>query len=65
MATRTQTFGAGKRESHDASDFYARFTPPKISDDETINPCGAADQLICGDAARHGARSPTIRSRWW
>jgi site-specific DNA-methyltransferase (adenine-specific) len=50
MATRTQTFGAGKRESHDASDFYARFTPPKISDDETVNPCGAADQLICGDA---------------
>jgi site-specific DNA-methyltransferase (adenine-specific) len=50
MATRTSAFGSGKRESHDASDFYARFTPPKISDDETINPCRAADQLICGDA---------------
>ena len=50
MATRTQTFGAGKRESHDASDFYARFTPPTITKDETVNPCRAADQLICGDA---------------
>jgi site-specific DNA-methyltransferase (adenine-specific) len=50
MGTRTRTFGAGNRESHDASDFYARFTPPKISRDDTVNPCGAADQLICGDA---------------
>jgi modification methylase len=50
MATRTRTFGAGNRESHDASDFYARFTPPTISKDETVNACGAADQLICGDA---------------
>jgi len=50
VATRTRTFGAGKRESHDASDFYARFTPPKISNDTTINPCRAADRLIVGDA---------------
>jgi DNA modification methylase len=50
MATRTRSFGAGKRESHDASDFYARFTPPKISKDATINPCSAADRLIVGDA---------------
>ena len=39
MATRTRTFGAGNRESHDASDFYARFTPPELSKDETVNPC--------------------------
>jgi modification methylase len=50
MPTRTRTFGAGNRESHDASDFYARFTPPKISADDTVNPCAAADQLICADA---------------
>ena len=50
MATRTRAFGAGNRESHDASDFYARFQPPKISDDEVINPCAAADSVICGDA---------------
>jgi site-specific DNA-methyltransferase (adenine-specific) len=50
MPTRTRTFGAGNRESHDASDFYSRFTPPKISTDDTVNPCSAADQLICADA---------------
>jgi len=50
MPTRTRTFGAGNRESHDASDFYARFTSPKISTDDTVNPCAVADQLICGDA---------------
>ena len=31
-------------------DFYARFTPPNLSDDKTVNPCSAADQLIVGDA---------------
>jgi site-specific DNA-methyltransferase (adenine-specific) len=50
VATRTRTFGAGNRESHDASAFYARFTPPKISSDQTVNLCAVADQLICGDA---------------
>src|SRR5882724_3263110 len=50
MATRTRTFGAGNRESHDASDFYARFTAPQLSKDTTVNPCGAADSVICGDA---------------
>jgi len=50
MATRTREFGAGNRESHDASDFYARFTPPIVSKDETINPCPAADSIIVGDS---------------
>ncbi len=50
MATRTSSFGAGKRESHDATDFYARFVAPEISDDETVNPCSVADTLLCGDA---------------
>ena len=50
MATRTRTFGAGNRESHDASDFYARFTAPHLSKDATVNPCRAADTVICGDA---------------
>ena len=50
MATRTRTFGAGNRESHDASDFYARFTAPELSKDATVNPCSAADSVICGDA---------------
>jgi DNA modification methylase len=50
MATRTRTFGAGNRESHDASEFYARFTAPELSDDETVNACSAAGTIFCGDA---------------
>src|SRR3954451_6411428 len=50
MAQRTRNFGAGNRESHDASDFYARFTAPQLSQDDTVNPCHAADSVVCGDA---------------
>ena len=35
--TQTSAFGVGRREGHDASAFYARFTPPQISDDEQVN----------------------------
>jgi site-specific DNA-methyltransferase (adenine-specific) len=48
--TATSNFGAGRRESHDASAFYARFTAPTVSDDDTINPCPVADSIITGDA---------------
>src|SRR6476646_1304478 len=48
--TSTSNFGAGRRESHDASAFYERFTPPTISDDEVVNPCSAAGRIITGDA---------------
>lgn len=34
--TATSTFGASKREGHDATAFYARFGTPKISNDETL-----------------------------
>jgi site-specific DNA-methyltransferase (adenine-specific) len=57
VATRTRTFGAGNRESHDATDFYARFTAPVLTDDETVNPCTAADSIFCGDA-RHMTQVP-------
>ena len=50
MATRTQPFGTGKRESHDASDFYARFATPELSDDDSLQPCPITDRVICGDA---------------
>ncbi|MCI0633266.1 MAG: site-specific DNA-methyltransferase [Actinobacteria bacterium] len=50
MATRTRAFGAGNRESHDATPFYERFTAPELSDDDTINPCSVADRVICGDS---------------
>ncbi len=35
--TRTSAFGVGRREGHDASAFYARFSPPVLSDDEEVN----------------------------
>lgn len=48
--TSTSNFGAGRRESHDASAFYSRFTPPTISEDETVNRYEDADRVIVGDA---------------
>jgi DNA modification methylase len=48
--TSTSNFGAGRRESHDASAFYERFSPPVISDDETVNLFPNADRIILGDA---------------
>jgi DNA modification methylase len=50
VATRTQPFGTGKRESHDASDFYARFGAPELSDDDSLERCRVPDRLFCGDA---------------
>ncbi len=35
--TQTSSFGVGRREGHDASAFYARFTPPALSADERVN----------------------------
>jgi DNA modification methylase len=49
-ATRTSAFGVGKRESHDSSDFYARFATPELSDDSTVQPCPVADSLFAGDS---------------
>lgn len=36
--TSTSSFGVSRREGHDASGFYARFTPPELSDDTTVLP---------------------------
>jgi DNA modification methylase len=49
-ATKTSSFGVGKRENHDSSDFYARFTPPELSEDETVNPCPLTDVIVAGDS---------------
>ncbi len=35
--TATSSFGVGRREGHDASAFYERFSAPQLSDDETVN----------------------------
>jgi len=48
--TSTSNFGAGRRESHDASAFYERFTAPTISDDDRVGVCPEPDRIIVGDA---------------
>ncbi len=49
--TKTSTFGAGKRESHDAGLYYARaLATPKISDDETIRSAPETDKIWCHTA---------------
>lgn len=49
-ATATSAFGAGKRESHDSSAFYERFTPPEVCDDDEVNRAPIVDEIFVGDA---------------
>jgi site-specific DNA-methyltransferase (adenine-specific) len=48
--TETSSFGVGKRESHDASAFYDRFTPPVISKADDVVPPVKLDEIFVGDA---------------
>ncbi|MXV86359.1 MAG: site-specific DNA-methyltransferase [Acidimicrobiales bacterium] len=57
--TATSRFGASRREGHDASAFYERFTPPALSDDNRVArgpdfDAELADRIgdgcFCGDA---------------
>ncbi len=48
--TSTSNFGVGKRESHDASAFYERFSAPELSDDETIGEATSTDEIHVGDS---------------
>ncbi|MTA63052.1 MAG: hypothetical protein F2518_01790, partial [Actinobacteria bacterium] len=53
-STSTSDFGVGKREGHDASDFYARFAAPQISADDQISDdqqVRSIDQVFLGSAA--------------
>ncbi len=52
--TATSSFGAGRREGHDASAFYARFAPPEISTDDRIKSPEGFDQpqVILGDSRK-------------
>jgi DNA modification methylase len=56
-STATSPFGVSKRESHDASGFYARFTPPVLSSDRSVSADKELDKLIVGDA-RHMPEVP-------
>ncbi|HEV8116694.1 MAG TPA: site-specific DNA-methyltransferase [Acidimicrobiales bacterium] len=49
--TVTSSFGVGRRESHDASGFYDRFTAPVVSPDKVIGTRRhPVDVLVAGDA---------------
>ena len=48
--TETSSFGVGRRESHDSSKFYARFSAPELSDDDTICEPVARDEIFLGRA---------------
>jgi site-specific DNA-methyltransferase (adenine-specific) len=50
--TSTSSFGVGRRESHDASGFYDRFSPPLLSQHDTVNSSPIKDKIVTGDA-RH------------
>jgi DNA modification methylase len=48
--TSTSSFGVGRREAHDSSTFYARFTPPRLSDDSLVAEHRTRDAIWVGDA---------------
>ncbi len=50
--TSTSNFGAGKRESHDATPFYERFATPVVSSDDAVVRVEGFDEprVIVGDA---------------
>ncbi|HSZ37827.1 MAG TPA: site-specific DNA-methyltransferase [Acidimicrobiales bacterium] len=49
-ATSTSNFGVGRRESHVADAFYARFEAPELSADEQVTPHAPGVTCVCGDA---------------
>jgi site-specific DNA-methyltransferase (adenine-specific) len=56
--TATSSFGASRRESHDASGFYARFTSPAITDDDHLTTPWQVDELFRGDARQMDKVAP-------
>ena len=49
--TATSSFGVSRRESHDSSGFYQRFSGPEVSTDDTVlTPRKVAEPFVCGDA---------------
>jgi site-specific DNA-methyltransferase (adenine-specific) len=50
--TSTSSFGVSRRESHDASPFYERFTSPELDLGEEVARHRAINEVFCGDA-RH------------
>jgi site-specific DNA-methyltransferase (adenine-specific) len=50
--TSTSAFGVGRRESHDASGFYGRFTAPVVSSDDTVVRSPIGEKPILGDSRK-------------
>jgi site-specific DNA-methyltransferase (adenine-specific) len=48
--TSTSAFGVSRRESHDASPFYERFTAPDVSSDDEVATRRDLDEIFVGDA---------------
>lgn len=48
--TTTSPFGVSRRESHDSSPFYDRFTPPVLSEDDTVGLTTPVDTIVLGDS---------------
>jgi DNA modification methylase len=48
--TSTSGFGVSRREGHDASGFYGRFTAPEVSTDTTVGAQRAVDDIFVGDS---------------
>ena len=49
--TATSNFGVGRRENHDATAFYERFSAPELSDDDTVvDPIPVDEPFQKGDA---------------
>jgi len=51
-STATSSFGSGRRENHDSSAFYDRFTAPEIANDSRVESPVCVDEIFVGDA-RH------------
>ena len=50
--TTTSNFGVSKRENHDATPFYERFTAPDVSTESRVEPRKDIDEIFVGDARR-------------
>ncbi len=51
-STATSSFGSSRRESHDASGFYARFETPTLTQDQQLTNPAVVDEIFLGDARR-------------
>ena len=49
-STTTSSFGVGRRESHDASDFYARFEAPETIASTDVRRTELLDPFLLADA---------------